>query len=254
MKTRPYIDKIFVFVTEQGVQRLFDVMRPADNYDSMELEEDATKTFNITFPKVPINSKVQASFNLLAYGMGGEADYILPDLLSEPINPDTIAEMRSRDGMSNIVVNTPGQINAVILEFPKAIQDALDIPKWMYLGRLDTTKYKTNNKLTNQDLMARGVDPDHDCRNWVGQLHYQLKQWGRERPDDFTNHINSFLSRFIVSRDRLCAIYKCKIERLRSAMRLLTFDLQIDFRRKYSLHYRLIKLQCRRSPRTRHCS
>lgn len=181
LKVRPWIDVVFTF-TNDGVRVPFDVMRPADDYDNMTLDDNDIKVFNITFPK---NTKL-ATFNMLAYGVGGTGEYNLNNLLSEPIKPGS-------NLMSNIVVNTPLQIKAVLIEFPKGIQDLLSINKWIYLTKLDKKTFKETNKFNNHDLMARGVDPDAEAQNYVTQLRYTLPAWAIDRPADFIKHINTFV-------------------------------------------------------------
>ena len=41
--------------------------------------------------------------------------------------------------------------------------------------------------------MARGVDPAIEAKTYVGQLMYTLPTWARDRPEDFTKHINTFV-------------------------------------------------------------
>lgn len=186
LKVRPWIDNVFVFTTINGKQTPFGMMQPAEDYETMTLSDTDIKMFNITLPSEQRpNSKTLASFNMLAYGIGGTGEYNLTNLLSEPINPESI---KANVHMSNIVVNTPLQINAVLIEFPKVIQDLLNINKWLWLIRLDKKTFKENNKFDNHDLMARGVDPAVEAKTYVGQLLYTLPAWSSERPEDFTTY------------------------------------------------------------------
>jgi hypothetical protein len=180
LKVRPWIDAVFTFTLENGEQKPFDMMVPADDYETMTLE-DGFKAFNITFPK----GTKYVSYNMLAYGLGGLGEYKIDELLSEPIG--------TKHTQSNIIVNTPTQICAVIIEFPKTVQELLGFNKWLYLVKLDKNQFKTNNKFNNHELMARGVDPEENAKTYVGQITYSLPEWARDRPDEFTRHINTFV-------------------------------------------------------------
>lgn len=177
LKARSWVDMVHVFCDGP-----LGMMIPAENYDEMHLGANDIKVFNFTF--INRAGPIQASFNILSYGQyGGSAEYKLSDLLSEPISAGST--------LSNIVVNTPENHNAVLLEFPQQLREALGVSRWLYMIRLDTKCVKTANNYDNHDLLARGIDPV--ARNWVAQVKYIQPEWATQRLDDFIKYVDSHL-------------------------------------------------------------
>lgn len=176
--TKPYVDKVFAYSVGPPVADIGEML-PQDAYDAMEMSSESTKTFAI---KLPPNTK-EIIVNMLGYGVGGTHEYSINNLVSIPIDLNI-----NKDYKSIIVVNTPTQMRYCILEFPEDIRNLLGVDKYLHTMLLDTKGMKQQHNYTNEDLLARGMDPVGAC--WVTHLEPQFPEWALNRPDELLRVVN----------------------------------------------------------------
>ena len=187
LHVKTYVDMIFAYCVLEGAIQELGQMDSAEDYTSMELNSPKDyKIFNIKLPVVPIKAK----FNILSYGEGGTAEYPINQTLSLPINVENLSHVKDIFG-SEIIINTPNSVRYCLVEFSQVLQKLLQLPKYYHLTQLDKKSVQTANSFTNNDMIARGIDPQG--KTWICKMIATLPKWASERPSDFERHVNTML-------------------------------------------------------------
>jgi hypothetical protein len=153
LQVKPSIEQIFIY---DAADRTF-----LGEMVCIDPDSTSYKTFNGTVPHKYKGKKLL----LQLMGLGGERDYSFNETFSKPINDEKIAKMfadATQEYKQNnfIVTNVPEQIQAVVVETPKYLQEKLKISK--YIPLLPVKKPEGNAV----DALSRGFDPDPTCRSF----------------------------------------------------------------------------------------
>jgi hypothetical protein len=170
VETKALVDKVFLLISGEMIE-----MIGADSYDEMDIAPDTILRFNCTIPLTALNDK--AILNLVAYGKaGGVAEYNILSILSKP--PDS-----NKNQTIPGIINTEHDILQTMLEFPFALMELLNLPKYIPAVLLEIDGLRKKNSWSNDDLLARGIDPLR--KNWVSVLALTLPEWALDRMDHF---------------------------------------------------------------------
>jgi hypothetical protein len=171
LKVKPWVQKMYILPSEtEPTLQCMTVCKPTKN----------ESIFNGTAKVFPVS--------LLLAGYGGHTSYTFNELFSKPLDAERLTKIKEKypNGYKQqnvIVINTPNEMKAVIVEAPKVLVDLLKIPQYMLAV---PAKIPVSNPA---DLLKHGIDPKgktymveqivdipSDLR--VDQMdHWQFKVW-----------------------------------------------------------------------------
>lgn len=182
---KSYVDYIIAYDS----QSCLGMMIPAENYETMILNADQTKTFMIRIPEKTEKLRLE----LLSYGkVGGRAEYKINDLLSIPINVDTLTAAKNKESdawTTPIIINTPFQIRDVMIQIPKPVQDLTGLSEWIHPMMIDRKTLKESYKLQASEFAARGIDITG--KSWFSQTEIKPQEWGFDEVDEYAKIIDN---------------------------------------------------------------
>lgn len=174
---KPYVDFIHAYALDPETEKptYLGMMKPTEDYETMILQPDQTKTFIIN---IPIGT-LQLKLELLGYGSaGGTTEYKLDDVLSVPPKALTLAQSTDTTYNTPIIVNTPHQIRDVMIKTPSEVRNLTNIPEWIRPLMIDPTTLKNTYKLQASEFALRGIDVTG--KSWFSQTQITIPNWATQ--------------------------------------------------------------------------
>lgn len=158
MTVKPLVDRIFIHqLMPNNTLKYINEMTCADPESAEDFQNE--RIFNGSIPMIFEKEKLI----LRLVGLEGEATYKFNDLFSIPLTKECLEEMfKQKENIqkNSVIINTPKEIEFVVVEIPKKLQQILKLSSIIFMA--DAEKNKINlfpEKTSVADKLARGVDP-----------------------------------------------------------------------------------------------